>query len=178
MAKNKKIEVLGFKIAVKENDFVSLTDIAKSQSDKPPNVLIASWIQNHKTLKFLEAWEELHNPDFKHQDILMFRDYAMDVKNYITAKKYIEGTGAIGMTVKAGRYGGTFAHRDIATAFAYWLEPKFQVYMIKEFIRLKERDLVENTTDWALDKVNDLAQQIFILSKDVKGLREGKQEEE
>ena len=86
MAK-KTIEVLGFTITVKENDFVSLTDIAKSQSEKPPNVLIASWIQNHKTLKFLEAWEELHNPDFKHQDILMFRDYAMDVKNYVTAKK-------------------------------------------------------------------------------------------
>ncbi len=176
MAKQTQIEVLGISIAIKENDFVSLTDIAKSQSKKPPKVLIASWLQNHKTLKFLEAWEELHNPDFKGQDFLTFRDTALDEKTYVTAKKYVEGTGAIGIVSKAGRYGGTFAHQDIATAFAYWLEPKFQVYMIKEFLRLKEQETRETHTDWALGKMVDLAQQIYLVGKGTESLRLGEEE--
>ncbi|MFK7983698.1 MAG: KilA-N domain-containing protein [Saprospiraceae bacterium] len=139
MAK-KKIKVDGLEIRINQNDYVSLTDIAKRSSDREPSSLIQGWLRNQNTLIFLETWEALHNANFKPSQMAGFRLSATENRNLISAQKYIKATEAIGITSKSGRHGGTFAHSDIALNFCYWLSPKFQVYLIQEFQRLKAEE--------------------------------------
>ena len=129
MAK-KKITVQGLDITIletKESDFISITDIAKKTSEQEPKFLIRNWLQNSSTLEFLDVWESLHNDNFKGAEMSTFRLNAMSRTFSATVQKYIEQTGAIGIISKSGRYGGTWAHQDIAFNFAYWLSPSFQV---------------------------------------------------
>ena len=117
---------------------------------------IYSWMRNSNTVEFLGVWEQLHNPDFKGNEFVRFKNEAGSNSFNLTPKKWIEATNAIGMTVKAGRYGGgTFAHRDIAINFCYWLSPTFQLYLIKEFQRLKEIEAQERveSLEWNVKRL-------------------------
>jgi len=156
--KNKKIEVKGQEITVfyaKEQDFISLTDIAKHKSDDP-SAVIANWMRNRNTIEFLGIWESLYNPDFKPLEFEGFRKQAGLNAFTLSAKKWTETTNARGFIVKSGRYGGTYAHKDIAFKFASWISVEFELYMVKEFQRLKEAET--NELDWdvkrQLTKIN------------------------
>jgi hypothetical protein len=146
MAKsNKSINVQGGEIMLLpqrgQEDYISLTDIMKKFDDE---FSIYSWMRNRNTVEFLGVWEQLHNPDFKGNEFVTFKNEAGSNNFNLTPQKWINATGAIGMVVKSGRYGGgTFAHRDIAVNFCYWLSPTFQLYLIKEFQRLKEIEAQE-----------------------------------
>ncbi len=139
MAKHKLV-VEGTSITINKEGFISLTDIAKRSSDREPNQVIRSWLRNQGTINYLEAWETVHNVNFKHGQMDMFRKQASNNRAKISAQLYIEETQAKGLTSKSGRYGGTFAHSDIALNFCYWLSPEFQVYFLKEFQRLKSEE--------------------------------------
>lgn len=139
MAKQ-KITVEGLAISLSKEGYVSLTDIAKKSSTNKPNVTIQSWLRNQKTISYLSTWEKVHNPNFKGSDFATFRDLAENNTITISSTSYIKATGAIGITAKAGRYGGTYAHSDIALEFCSWLSPEFKVYLNKEFQRLKAEE--------------------------------------
>jgi hypothetical protein len=136
-----KVKVLGTEITYykkDENDYISLTDMAKKFGD---DTLIYSWMRNRNTLEFIGIWEELHNQEFNSNEFVTFKSQA-GLNNFnLTPRKWIDATQAIGFYSKSGRYGGgTFAHRDIAFEFASWLSPQFKLYLIKEFQRLKEAE--------------------------------------
>ncbi len=119
-----------------ENEFISLTDIARYKSDDPTAV-IQNWMRNRDVIEFLGLWERLHNPDFKPLEFEGFRKQAGANAFTMSPKKWIEATNAIGIVSKAGRYGGTYAHSDIAMSFATWISPEFQLYIMKDYRRLK-----------------------------------------
>ena len=139
MAK-KKLEVEGLVISINKNGYISLTDIAKRRNENKPSVTIQSWLRNQNTISFLSAWEEIHNPNFKVSDLAHFRDVVEDKLRNIRPKMFIELTGAIGIIATSGRYGGTFAHSDIALDFCRWLNPRFSVFLNQEFQRLKAEE--------------------------------------
>ena len=147
MAK-KKLTVDGTTIRINEENYVSLTDIAKRSTDREPAQVLRSWLRNTNTINFLATWEEVHNSDFKPVQMDRFRKQASDNRKKISAQSFIEQTEAIGLTSKSGRYGGTFAHSDIALNFCYWLSPEFQVYFLKEFQRLKEDEAKHLNLEW------------------------------
>ena len=119
-----------------QNEFISLTDIAKYKSDDP-NAVIQNWMRNRDVLEFLGLWESLNNSDFNPLEFEGFRNQAGSNAFTMSPKKWIEGTNAKGIVSKAGRYGGTFAHSDIAFEFASWISPEFKLYIIKDYQRLK-----------------------------------------
>ncbi|WP_127140319.1 KilA-N domain-containing protein [Flagellimonas marinaquae] len=140
--KNKTIAVKGHEITIfndKEQDFISLTDIAKHKSDEP-SAVIANWMRNRNTIEFLGIWESLYNPDFKPLEFEGFRKQAGLNAFTLSPKKWAEATNALGIIVKSGRYGGTYAHKDIAFKFASWISVEFELYVVKEFQRLKEAE--------------------------------------
>ncbi len=158
MAKKKKIKVGDLEIRVEKvnkEDYISLTDIAKKNSDRAPNSVLISWIRNQSTISFLGAWENTFNPNFKHSQMATFRELAADNRGLLTPKNFVEQTGAIGMTSKSGRYGGTYAHKDIALNFCYWLSPEFQVAMIKTFQELLQREFNRKNLEWHISKITD-----------------------
>jgi hypothetical protein len=126
-------------ISVNEKDYASLTDIAKFKTDDPAAV-IANWMRNRNTLEYLGIWEILYNPDFKPLEFEGFRKNAGLNAFTLSPQKWIEATGAIGIFSKSGRYGGTYAHKDIAFKFASWISVEFELYFIKEFQRLKDEE--------------------------------------
>ena len=132
---NTSITVLRFK----ESDFISLTDIAKRKSDEPSGV-IGNWIRNRNTIEYLGIWETLYNPDFKLLEFEGFRKEAGLNAFTLSPLKWVITTNAAGICVKSGRYGGTFAHKDIAFKFASWISVEFELYLYKEFQRLKEEE--------------------------------------
>lgn len=136
MAKE-KLTVEGLTIAIDKNGYICITDIAKKSTDQKPAEVIRNWIRNTDTINFLEIWETVHNSNFKVGEMAYFRKLAANRTLRIGPKTLVEQTNAIGMTSKSGRYGGTYAHSDIALNFCYWLSPEFQVYFLKEFQRLK-----------------------------------------
>lgn len=167
MAKQ-KIIVEGTEVRIKrhgDEDFISITDVAKRSSNREPSTLIQSWLRNQNTLLFLETWEEVHNEDFKPSQMARFRLSATENRNNITAKKYIEETGAMGIISKSGRYGGTYAHSDIALNFCYWLNPQFQVYLLKEFQRLKAQE-VKSLEDTKWDIRRELTKRNYHIHTD------------
>jgi len=144
MAKNKKIEVLSTEIAVQSNkkeDYISLTDIARYKNKDRSDDLVRNWLRNRNTIEFLGIWESLNNPSFNSVEFDGFRIQAGLNSFTMTPKQWIEKTSAIGIIAKAGRYGGTFAHKDIAFEFASWISVEFKLYLIKEFQRLKDEEL-------------------------------------
>ena len=139
--KTRSISVLDSTIGIQtidETDFISLTDIARHRNQQHSDDLIRNWLRNRNTIEFLGIWERLNNPDFKPVEFDGFRKQAGLNSFTLTPKQWIGCTGAIGIVSKPGRYGGTFAHKDIAFEFAAWISVEFKLYLIKEFQRLKE----------------------------------------
>jgi hypothetical protein len=126
-------------LKINEDDYISLTDIAKFKSDDPTAV-IANWMRNRNTIEYLGIWETLYNADFKPLEFEGFRTEAGLNAFTLSPQKWIDATNAKGIISKSGRYGGTFAHKDIAFKFAAWISIEFELYFIKEFQRLKEEE--------------------------------------
>lgn len=155
MAKNKKINVKGFDVVLyqnKEEDFISLTDIAKYKDSKRTDYIIQNWLRNRNTIELLGFWEALNNPDFKPIEFDGFRKQAGLNSFTLTAKQWIEKTKAVGLVSKQGRYGGTYAHKDIAFEFASWISIEFKLYIIKEFQRLKNDENERLNLEWSLQR--------------------------
>lgn len=136
-----KITVLDRDVAVyssHEEDYICLTDMARYKDPERTDYIIQNWLRNRTTIEFLGIWEHLNNPDFKPIEFDGFRKQAGLNSFVLTAKQWIAKTGAIGLVSKPGRYGGTYAHKDIAFEFASWISVEFKLYLIKEFQRLKE----------------------------------------
>lgn len=134
-----------------ENEFISLTDIAKYKSDDPTAV-IQNWMRNRDVIEFLGLWESLHNSDFKPLEFEGFRNQAGANAFTMSPKKWIDATQAIGIISKSGRYGGTFAHSDIAFEFASWISPEFKLYIIKDYRRLKYEENSRLSLNWNLNR--------------------------
>ncbi len=134
-----------------ENEFISLTDIARYKSDDPTAV-IQNWMRNRDVIEFLGLWERLHNPNFKPLEFEGFKKQAGANAFTMSPKKWIEATEAIGMVSKAGRYGGTYAHSDIAMSFATWISPEFQLYIMKDYRRLKTDENSRLSLNWNLNR--------------------------
>ena len=123
-------------LSIDSKDYISLTDIAKYKTDDPPAV-IANWMRNRNTIEYLGIWESLYNPNFNPLEFEGFRKQAGLNAFTMSPTKWIEATGAVGILVKTGRNGGTYAHKDIAFKFASWISVEFELYVAKEFQRLK-----------------------------------------
>ena len=134
-----------------ENEFISLTDIARYKSDDPTAV-IQNWLRNRDVIDFLGLWEKLHNSNFKPLEFEGFRKQAGTNAFTMSPKKWIESTNAIGIVSKSGRYGGTFAHSDIAMSFATWISPEFQLYIMKDYRRLKTDENSRLSLNWNLNR--------------------------
>lgn len=155
MVKNKKIEVKGTEITIFKGDtedFISLTDIARYKDAANMDTIIQNWLRNRNTIELLGFWEQLYNPNFKPLEFEGFRKQAGLNSFVLTPKRWIETTNAIGIISKSGRYGGTFAHKDIAFEFASWISIEFKLYIIKEFQRLKEDENDRQKLDWNLQR--------------------------
>ncbi len=134
-----------------KNEFISLTDIARYKSDDPTAV-IQNWMRNRDVIEFLGLWERLHNSDFKPLEFEGFKKQAGANAFTMSPKKWIEATNAIGIVSKAGRYGGTYAHSDIAMSFATWISPEFQLYIMKDYRRLKTDENSRLSLGWNLNR--------------------------
>ena len=149
------IHAKGFDISIYtmdfENEFISLTDIAKYKSNAP-NDVIKNWMRSRETLEFLGLWETLHNPDFKPVEFDGFRKEAGLHAFTMSPSKWIESVNAIGITTKAGRYGGTYAHSDIALEFASWISAEFKLYIVKDYQRIKHDENSRLSLNWNLNR--------------------------
>ena len=158
MSKIKKdqISAKGFSIQVYtedfKNDYISLTDIAKYKNTDDPRFVIQNWMRNRNTLEFIGLWEVLNNPNFNRVQFDTFRNEAGLNRFTMTPGKWIDSTDAIGIVSKAGRYGGTYAHYDIAMEFASWLSPEFKLYIIQDYKRLKEDENSKLSLTWNLHR--------------------------
>ncbi len=122
---------------IEEEDYISITDMIRS---KDGNFFVTDWLRNRNTIEFLGIWEELHNPNFNYGEFAIIKSQAGLNSYKLSVKEWVEKTNAIGITSKAGRYGGTYAHKDIAFEFGMWISPKFKLLLIKEFERLKKEE--------------------------------------
>lgn len=160
---NKKIESVihanGVDIAVvttvgNEEDYISLTDIAKYQDEDNPRYIIQNWMRNRNTIDYLGLWEELNNPNFNRVDFDAVKTEAGKNAFVMTPQKWVSITNAIGITSRSGRYGGgTYAHKDIAFEFASWISPEFKLYIIKDYQRLKEDEGHRLALDWNVKRI-------------------------
>lgn len=150
--KNRTITVKGTEVTVTkrhEQDYISLTDMIKGFGDE---TVLYSWLRNKNTVEFLGIWEQLNNPDFKPLEFERFMQEAGLNRFSLSPTKWVDATGAIGIYSKAGRGGGTFAHKDIAFEFGSWLSPEFKLYLITEFQRLKEAEASNLSLEWNLQR--------------------------
>ena len=146
------ITVKGAEVAIAtrhEQDYISLTDMLRNFGDES---ILYNWLRNRNTIEFLGIWEQLYNPGFKPLEFDRFRSQSGLNSFALSPKKWIEATGAIGIYAKAGRGGGTFAHRDIAFEFGSWLSPEFKLYLIKEFQRLKDEEARTSALGWSFQR--------------------------
>jgi hypothetical protein len=152
MAKSKTIHIEGKEIAIistKSDDFISLTDMAKSQMQE---AVIIKWLSLKSTIEYLGEWEALYNPDFNYTEFGTIRNAAGSNNFVLSVKQWIEQTGAVGLTAKAGRYGATYANKDIAFHFGMWISPKFQLLLVREFQRLKADESDRLKLEWNLQR--------------------------
>ena len=155
MNKSKIINVKGTEIAILSmglNDYISLTDIAKSRNNIEPFAVINNWMRSRSTIEFIGLWEKLCNPDFKPLEFERFRNEAGSNYFILSPQRWIDTTNAVGIISKSGRYGGTFAHKDIAFEFASWISSEFKLYLIVEFQRLKEDENERLKLEWNLQR--------------------------
>jgi len=152
-----KISAKGREIAVlskgAEDDYISLTDIAKYKNPEFPAEVVRNWLRTRFTLDFLGIWEQLNNPDFKLVDFDQFRSEAGTNAFVLSPQKWIENTNAIGMRSMSGRGGGTYAHKDIAFEFASWISPEFKLYIIKDYQRLKDDENSRISLEWNVKRI-------------------------
>ena len=154
-AKTATIEVQGTVVTVlagQREDYISLTDIARYKDSERTDYLIQNWMRNRNTIEFLGLWERLNNPGFNPIEFDGIRKQAGLNSFVLTAKRWIDATRAVGLVSKAGRYGGTFAHKDIAFEFASWISVEFKLYLIREFQRLKEDESRRLSLAWNLNR--------------------------
>ena len=154
-SKKETVTVQGTEIAVlthRKDDYISLTDMAKYKNADTTGIVIANWMRTGYTLNFLGAWERLYNPDFNVIEFDNIKIESTDNSFILSTKQWVERTNAIGITAKPGRYGGTYAHRDIAFEFATWLSPEFKLYLITEFQRLKSDEQQRQSLEWNLQR--------------------------
>ena len=156
MSKKKQIiEIKGSEIAIiksNQQDYISITDIAKYKNKEATGLVISHWLSTKYTIEFMGIWERMHNPNF---NVTEFRNIKNDSGSngfILSSKNWISNTKAIGIISKAGRYGGTYAHKDIAFEFASWISAEFKLYLIKEFQRLKEDENDRLKLDWNLQR--------------------------
>ena len=155
MAKNKKINVQGIDVVLYEDhkeDFISLTDIARHRDSERSDYILQNWMRNRSTVEFIGLWEKFNNPNFNSIEFDGIKNMTGSNSFSLTPKRWIEMTNAIGIISKTGRYGGTFAHKDIAFEFATWLSAEFKFYLIKEFQRLKEDESDAKNLEWNLQR--------------------------
>lgn len=154
--KNQLLIVQGIKISLfqkNEEDYICITDMIKGKESERPDMIIQNWLRNKDTIEFLGLWESLNNPDFKPFEFEGFRKNAGTNRFSLTPKVWIEATNAIGVISKAGRYGGTYAHKDIAFEFGTWISPVFKLYLIKEYQHLKEVESNQYNIEWNVKRV-------------------------
>jgi hypothetical protein len=152
MAKNKKIVVLNKEVTLlleSGKEFISITDMLKA---KDGDFFISDWLRNRNTIEFLGIWESVYNPAFNYGEFAIIKSMAGLNSFKLSAKDWIERTNAIGLKSSAGRYGGTFAHPDIAFEFGMWISPEFKIYLVKEFQRLKEEENNRLQLTWDLQR--------------------------
>jgi len=158
MSKQKKdtIEAKGFSIQIYtedfKNDYISLTDIARYKNTDDPRFVIQNWMRNRNTLEFIGLWEVLNNSDFNRVQFDTFRNEAGLNRFTMTPQKWIDSTNAVGIISKSGRYGGTYAHYDIAMEFASWISPEFKLYIIQDYKRLKSDENSKLSLPWNLHR--------------------------
>ena len=146
-----KIEIVLYK--QNEEEYISITDMAKFRDSERTNYIIQNWMRTRSTVEFLGLWEQLNNPNFKRIEFDAFRIESGSNSFTLTPKRWIESTNAIGIISKSGRYGGTYAHKDIAFEFASWLSPTFKLYLITEYQRLKEIETNEYNLEWNVKRI-------------------------
>ena len=152
MAKNKIIKVEGKEITVilvKELEYISLTDMLKA---KDGDFFISDWLRNRNTIEYLGIWETVYNPNFNYGEFAIIKSQAGLNSYKISVKEWVEKTNAIGLKATAGRYGGTYAHPDIAFEFGMWISPQFKIYLVKEFQRLKSEENDRLKLEWNLQR--------------------------
>jgi hypothetical protein len=157
MAKEKKatINVQGLAVNIisqKQDDFISITDIARHRDAERSDYILQNWLRNRSTIEFIGLWEQLHNPNFNSIEFDGIKNLAGSNSFSLTPKRWIETTNAIGIVSKTGRYGGTYAHKDIAFEFASWISAEFKMYLIVEFQRLKEDENRRLSLEWNLNR--------------------------
>lgn len=151
--KNRIIKVQGSEVSIAtrhEQDYISLTDMVRNFDGA--GALIEQWLKNKDTVLFLGVWEQLNNPGFNSLEFEGIKSEAGRNSFFLSAKKWVVTTGAIGLHAKAGRYGGTYAHKDIAFEFGSWLSPEFKLYLIKEFQRLKDEESRATSSAWSFQR--------------------------
>jgi len=149
---NSKIIVQEQEITITHNDYISLTDIARSKNPIEPKDVVKNWLRNKNTIAFLGLWEKINNPQFKGVEFDAFRNEAGLNSFTLSPTQWINTTNAIGIRSKAGRYGGTYAHPDIAFEFASWISAEFKLFLIKEFQRLKEDEIEKQHIGWDIKR--------------------------
>jgi hypothetical protein len=152
MSKKETITVQGTEIAVissKSDDYISLTDMLKA---KDGDFFISDWLRNRNTVEFLGIWESIYTPDFNYGEFAIIKSQAGLNSYKISVKEWVEKTNAVGLRATAGRYGGTYAHKDIAFEFGMWISPSFKIYLIREFDRLKEDEHQRLSLEWNLQR--------------------------
>ena len=152
--KIKKITVQGRQVSImlhaENEDFISLTDMLKA---KDGDFFISDWLRNRNTVEFLGIWEKLHNPNFNYGEFATIKSKAGLNSYKISVKEWVSRTNAIGLKAATGRYGGTYAHKDIACEFGMWISPEFKIYLIKEFQRLKEEESLRLAQGWDVKRM-------------------------
>jgi len=152
MAKNKKIDVEGKEITIvleNEQEYISITDMLKA---KDGDFFISDWLRNRNTVEYLGIWEKVYNPNFNYGEFAIIKSQAGLNSYKLSVKEWVEKTNAIGLKAKAGRYGGTYAHPDIAFEFGMWISPQFKIYLVKEFQRLKNEENNRLKLEWNLQR--------------------------
>ena len=143
---------------INQTDYLSLTDIARYSNPDEPKDVIKNWLRLRSTIEFLGLWERLNNPNFKGVEFDSFKNNAGSNSFTLSPQRWITSTNAIGIISKSGRYGGTFAHTDIAFEFASWISPEFKLYIIKDYQRLKQEESIQQSIEWdvrrSISKVN------------------------
>ncbi len=155
MVKGKTINVKGTEIILyhdNKNDFISLTDIARYRDSERSDYILQNWMRNRSTIEFIGLWEQFNNPDFNSIEFDGIKNMSGSNSFSLTPKRWIESTNAIGIVSRTGRYGGTFAQKDIAFELATWLSAEFKFYLIKEFQRLKEDENDRLKLEWNLSR--------------------------
>ena len=153
--KKSKIEILGTSVSIIndiKNDFISITDIAKFRNSLEPFSVINNWMRSRSTIEFIGLWETINNVNFKPLEFDRFKNEAGNNYFVLSPQRWIETTNAIGIISKSGRYGGTFAHKDIAFEFASWISPEFKLYLITEFQRLKDDENTRLSLEWNVNR--------------------------